>query len=62
MITLEASRFMVACEDYESKVFIRDRNGIKEVTESMNDKDKNELISDLIYVVSKLVKERDAHE
>lgn len=62
MITLEASRFMVACEDYESKVFIRDRNGIKEVTESMNDEDKNELISDLIYVVSKLVKGRDAHE
>lgn len=58
MITLEASRFMVTCEDYESKVFIRDRNGIKEVTESMNDEDKNELISDLIYVVSKLVKER----
>ena len=55
MITLEASRFMVACEDYESKVFIRDRNCIKEVTESMNDEDKNELI---IYVVSKLVKER----
>lgn len=49
---------MVVCEDYESKVFIRDRNGIKEVTESMNDEDKNELISDLIYVVSKLVKER----
>ena len=48
----------MACEDYESKVFIRDRNGIKEVTESMNDEDKNELISDLIYVVSKLVKER----
>nr|DAH51971.1 MAG TPA: hypothetical protein [Bacteriophage sp.] len=62
MITLEASRFMVACEDYESKVFIRDRNGIKEVTESMSDEDKNDLISDLIYVVSKLVKERDAHE
>lgn len=58
MITLEASRFMVACEDYESKVFIRDRNGIKEVTGSMNNEDKNELISDLIYVVSKLVKER----
>lgn len=56
MISLEASRFLVSCEDYETKVFINNGQEYKEVTNDLSEDEKNELISDLIYAISKLVK------
>lgn len=58
MISLQASRFLVSCEDYTTKVFINTGKEYKEVTDTLSDSDKDELISDLIYAVSKLVKDK----
>lgn len=56
MISLKGSRFLVACENYESKVFIIDSGKYKEVTNELQEADKIELIDDLIYAISDLVK------
>lgn len=58
MISLQASRFLVSCEDYTTKVFINTGKKYKEVTDTLSDSDKYELISDLIYAVSKLIKDK----
>lgn len=58
MISLQASRFLVSCEDYTTKVFINTGKEYKEVTDTLSDNDKDELISDLIYAVSTSVKNK----
>lgn len=56
MISLKGSRFLVSCEDYESKVFINNGKEYKEVTNELSEDDKAELIDDLIYAISDLLK------
>ena len=56
MITLKGSRFIVehdenAKTDTDYKVFISRDNEYKDITNAMDDSDKEELISDLIYAV-----------
>ena len=58
MISLQANRFLVSCRYYTTKVFINTRKKYKEITNTLSDSDKDELISDLIYAVSKLVKDK----
>lgn len=59
MISLKASRFLVSCDNYESKVFIIDSGRkYKEVTNELSDDDRSELIDDLIYAISDLIKNR----
>ena len=54
---LKASRFLVSCENYESKVFIiNNERKYKEVTNELSEDDKTELIDDLIYAITDLVK------
>ncbi len=57
MISLAGSRFRVEYDfdNDEYKVFTRDHSGQKEVTESLSTEDKEELIDDLIYAITKLV-------
>lgn len=57
MISLAGSRFRVEYDfdNDEYKVFTRDHSGQKEVTESLSAEDKEELIDDLIYAITKLV-------
>lgn len=55
MISLKGSRFLVSCENYESKVFINNGSKYKEVTSELSEKDKDELIDDLIYAISDLL-------
>lgn len=55
MISLKASRFRVSCEDYETRVFTRSADGYKDVTDSLNEDEKDELISDLIYCINELL-------
>lgn len=56
MISLQGSRFLVSCENYESKVFIDNGTEYKEVTKELSEEEKNELIDDLIYAISNLLK------
>ena len=56
MISLKSSRFLVSCEDYESKVFINNGKEYKEVTNELSEDEKTELISDLIYAIADLMK------
>jgi hypothetical protein len=61
MITLKGSRFIVSQDenstnDIDYKVFVRNEDGYKDVTTSLTDEEKVELISDLIYCVSDLLK------
>lgn len=58
MISLKSSRFLVSCEDYTSKVFINTGKEYKEVTDTLSESDKDELISDLIYAISDLLNDR----
>ena len=58
MISLKASRFLVSLDkDYEAKVFIinNDRK-YKEVTNELSEDDKDELIGDLVYAITDLMK------
>lgn len=58
MISLKASKFLVECdEDYNHHIFVRTSHGYDEITNGNYNKD--ELINDLVYAVSELVKERD---
>lgn len=60
MISLKASRFLVSCDNYEPKVFIIDSGRkYKEVTNELSAGDKVELIDDLIYAISDLIKSRN---
>lgn len=56
MISLQGSRFLVSCENYELKVFINNGKEYKEVTHDLSEDDKNELIDDLIYAITDLIK------
>lgn len=57
MISLKASRFLVSCDNYESKVFIiNNERKYKEVTNELTEEDKTELIDDLIYALCQEVK------
>lgn len=56
MISLKSSRFLVSCGDYTSKVFINNGKEYKEITNELTEDDKDELIDDLIYAISDLVK------
>lgn len=57
MISLKASRFMVAYNDDKYKVLTQNGNGYKDVTNSLTDAEKDELIDDLIYCLTDLLKE-----
>lgn len=46
MISLKGSRFLVSCENYESKVFINNGKEYKEVTNELSEDNKTELIDD----------------
>ena len=61
MISLKASPFLVECDNEgEAHIYTRtSRFEYKEITNEMSDKEKNNLISDLVYAVTELVKERD---
>lgn len=64
MITLKCSRFIVSqsqssTDDIDYKVFVRDKVGYKEVTTSLTDDEKTELISDLIYCLSDLLNKQN---
>ena len=61
MFSLKASRFYVSynSDSGEHQVFLRDRNGYHEVTKTLSDEDKEELINDLVYAVSDLLKEKE---
>lgn len=60
MISLQGSRFFV-CYDEESngdidyRVFTREKGKYKEITTSLTDGEKTELISDLIYCLNDLL-------
>ena len=62
MITLKGSRFIVE-EDEKStngvdfKVFTRQNKELKDITNSLTDSEKTELISDLIYAIGDLLKQ-----
>ena len=56
-IILKASRFTVSQdENYDYKVFVRTKGEFKDVTDSLTQEETTELISDLIYVISDLLK------
>lgn len=56
MISLKSSRFLVSCDNYESKVFvINNERKYKEVTNELTEDDKTELIDELIYALCKAV-------
>ena len=63
MITLKSSRFIVE-EDEKStngvdfKVFTRQNKELKDITNSLTDSEKTELISDLIYAIGDLLKKQ----
>ena len=56
IISLKGSRFLVSCENYESNVFINNGREYKEVTNELSEDDKTELIDDLIYAITDLMK------
>ena len=63
MITLAGSRFIVSNEGEDYKVcVINDDRKLENVTESLTDDDKDELIWDLIYAVTELLEEKNLKE
>ena len=62
MLSLKGSRFLVSCDNYESKVFINNGNTYEEVTEKLSETDKDELIDDLIYAIIDLHDETKKQE
>ena len=65
MITLKGSRFIVSQDDYSAtdvdyKVFVSNANGCADVTQGLTEDETHELISDLIYCIRDLLKERNA--
>lgn len=58
MITLAGSRFIVSNEGDDYKVcIINDDRKLENITESLTEDDKDELIWDLIYAVTDLLEE-----
>lgn len=62
MISLKGSRFLVSCENYESKVFINNGKEFQEITSELSEDDKDELIDDLIYAINDLLKSQEIEE
>lgn len=58
MITLKCSRFIVSYNEDSSEhnVFVRNKEGYNDVTNSLNNEEKDELINDLIYCLTDLLK------
>jgi hypothetical protein len=61
MITLKGSKFVVsqdenATSDVDYKVFVMAKGEFKDVTDSLTQEETTELISDLIYAISDLIK------
>lgn len=52
----EVTKVLTEGENYESKVFINNGREYKEVTNELSEDDKTELIDDLIYAITDLVK------
>lgn len=52
MIALAGSKFTVEYKDDDYRVFIKSSYGFKEITKTISQEDKEELISDLIYVLT----------
>lgn len=57
MITLKGSRFIFSYDKNsgEHNVFVRCKDGYKDVTNSLCDEEKDELINDLIYCITDLI-------
>lgn len=57
MITLKGSRFIVSYDENsgEHNVFVRYKDGYKDVTNSLCNEEKDELINDLIYCITDLI-------
>ena len=58
MITLKGSRFIVSYNEDsgEHNVFVRNKEGYNDVTNSLNNEEKDELVNDLIYCLTDLLK------
>ena len=58
MITLKCSRFIVSYNEDSSEhnVFVRNKEGYNDVTNSLNNEEKDELINNLIYCLTDLLK------
>ena len=61
MIALKGSRFIVSNDenstnDIDYKVFVRNQGEYRDVTDSLTKEETTELISDLIYALSDLLK------
>lgn len=59
MITLKASRFIVEYDEKSNNgynVFVRRSGENKNITDTLSDDEKEELIGDLIYCIDDLVK------
>lgn len=57
MITLKGSRFIVSYDENsgEHNVFVRSEDGHSDVTNSLDNEEKDELINDLIYCITDLL-------
>lgn len=57
MITLKGSRFIVSYDENsgEHNVFLRNKDGYDNVTNSLGNEEKDELINDLIYCITDLI-------
>lgn len=63
MVSLKASRFKVEYDETATngyKVFVRRMGKYEDVTDTLTEDDKEELILDLIYAITDLVRERGA--
>lgn len=59
MVSLSGSCYMVSYDmDDGYKVFVRDRNGLKGITNSMSAEEKEVLIDDLVYAITRLVEKK----
>ena len=58
MIALKGSRFIVSydTDSGEHNVFVRNKEGYNDVTNSLNDEERCELINDLIYCLTDFLK------
>ena len=58
MIALKGSRFKVSYNENsgEHNVFVKNKEGYNDITNSLNDEEKDELINDLIYCITDLLK------
>lgn len=60
MISLKASRFRVEVNednDVGYSVYTRNSKGFNDVTDSLTNEEKDELISDLVYAITDLLRE-----